>query len=64
MECLCVMALSNLLKCWLCNSVNLNLVWNSRVLGARKQCLTVFSKKNFNKASVKRLIFYKLGTSL
>ena len=58
------MALSNLLKCWLCDNVNLNLVWISRVLGARRQCMTVFPKKKLNKASVKRLIFYKLGTSL
>ena len=58
------MALSNLLKCWLCDNVNLNLVWISRVLGARRQCMTVFSKKKLNKTSVKRLIFYKLDTSL
>ena len=41
MECLCAMALGNLLKCWLCDNVNLNLVWISRVLGARRQCMTV-----------------------
>ena len=58
------MALSNLLKCWLCDNVNLNLVWISRVLGARRQCMMVFSKKKLNITSVKRLIFYKLGTSL
>ena len=58
------MALSNLLKCWLCDNVNLNLVWISRVLGARRQCMMVFSKKILNKTSMKRLIFYKVGTFL
>ena len=46
-ECLYVMTLSNLLKCWLCDNVNLVLLWILRVLGARRQCVTVFSKKNF-----------------
>ena len=63
-ECLCAMKLSNLLKCWLCDNVNLNVVWISRELGTRRQCMTVFSKKKLNKTSVKRLIFYKLDTSL
>ena len=29
-----------------------------------QECMMVFSKKKLNKTSVKRLIFYKLGTSL
>ena len=58
------MTLSNLLKCWLCDNVNRYLVWISKVLGTRSQCMTVFSKKKMNKTSVKRLVFYKLGTFL
>ena len=49
--CLCVIALSNLLKCWLCENVNLVLLWILRMLGTRWQCMAVFFEKNneFNK---------------
>ena len=47
------MTMSNLLICWLCDNVNLKLIWILRVLGTRRQCMTVFSKKKLNKISEK-----------
>ena len=52
------MTLSNLLKCRLCDNVDLVLLCISRVL----QCMTVLQMKILNKVSVKRLIFYKSDT--
>ena len=54
------MTLSNLLKCRLCDNVDLVLLCISRVL----QCMTVLQIKILNKVSVKRLIFYKSDTFL
>ena len=45
-ECCCAMTLSNLLECWLCDNVDLVLLWISRVFGTKRQCMMVFSKKN------------------
>ena len=44
--CLCLITLSNLLECWLCENVNLFLLWISRTFGTRWQCMTAFSEKN------------------
>ena len=40
------MTLSNIFKCRLCDNVDLVILWISRVLGTRRQCITVFPKKN------------------
>ena len=52
-ECLCAMTLSNLLKCWLCNNVNLVLVCFSRVLEQEGYGWRYFQRKKLNKTSEK-----------
>ena len=56
----CVMTMSNLLKCWLCNNVKLVLLWISRVLETRKQCMTVFSKKNNEQNKYRKVDFLQI----
>ena len=43
--CLCEITLSNLLECWLCENINLVLLWISRMLGTRWHNMTVFFEK-------------------
>ena len=45
-DCLCAMTLSNLLEYWLFENVNLVLLSISRVLGTKRQWMTVFSEKS------------------
>ena len=52
--CRCAIILSKLLECWLCVNVNLVLLWISRMLGTRWQCMTVLPILN---NSVESLIF-------
>ena len=61
--CLCVITLGNLLECWLCENVNLVLLWMSSMLGTRWQGMAVFLRELLNQISVKRLIFCKSDTS-
>ena len=46
MVCLCAITFSNLLECWLCENVNLVLLWISRMLGIRWHNMKVFFEKN------------------
>ena len=43
------MALTNLLKCWRCDNVDLDLLWISRVLGTKRQYMMGSSKKNIER---------------
>ena len=43
--CLCTIKLGNLLECWLCENVNLVLLWMSRMLGTGRHSMTVFFEK-------------------
>ena len=46
MECLCAMALSSFLKCWLCDNVDIVLLWISSV-GNKKAMLDDILKEKY-----------------
>ena len=61
--CLCAMTCWNVIahkKCWLCEDVNLVLLWISRLLGTRWQCLTVFSLINIEKNKCRKVDFLQI----
>ena len=59
-ESLNAMTLSNLLKYWLCDNGNLVLLWISRMLRTRRQCMKVFSKKNIEQNKCEQVDFLQI----
>ena len=58
--CLCWITLGNLLECWLCKNVNLVLLWISRMMGTRWQCMTASSEKNIEENECGKVTFLQI----
>ena len=62
--CLCLITLSNLLECWLCENVNLVLFGFQGYWEQEDNAWQHFLRKIFDKISVERLIFCKSSSFL
>ena len=58
--CLCAITLGNLLECWLCENVNLVLLWMSSMLGTRWQDMAVFFERTIESNKCEKVNFLQI----